>query len=348
MGSDGSDSEKALQKKRLSLEVMEWILGSFWEKRRVYIEWNQMICAVLLAFLIAGLYNYIDALPDDTEEFMREQAAPAEALPAIRTFAELSLLPKESVAEENAGHESKSDPKASAKEQNFAVSYGYSELDAEKRTKSVKKAAKTGAKAIHSSVEQETDDYRKHAAGTLPDIPVMDVVTGNPDIMTENPDIATGNHDGSIANEESGASAAETGRTDADKTDADRTEANTDQDDRKPVILLERFPGFLTNEKGHIAGYTDASKFLKDHLVVLPRNAACTGIEKGALKGLETDIHEIYIPANITYVAEGALDELAKLYYIEAAPDNPMFYSENGVLYYRNGKVVVYPNRLKR
>ena len=132
----------------------------------------------------------------------------------------------------------------------------------------------------------------------------------------------------------------------ADKTDADRTEANTDQNDRKPVVLLERFPGFLTNEKGHIAGYTDASKFLKDHLVVLPRDAACTGIEKGALKGLETDIHEIYIPANITYIAEGALDELAKLYYIEAAPDNSRFYSENGVLYYRNGKVAVYPNRL--
>ncbi len=51
---------------------MELILDIFWEKRRVYIEWNQIICAVLLAFLIAGLYNYIDALPDDTEEFMRE------------------------------------------------------------------------------------------------------------------------------------------------------------------------------------------------------------------------------------------------------------------------------------
>ena len=353
MGSDRSDSEKALQKKRLSLEVMEWILGSFWAKRRVYIEWNQMICAVLLAFLVAGLYNYIGALPDDTEEFMREQAAPAKALPAIRTFAELSLLPKESVAEENAGHESKSDPKASAKEQNFAVSYGYSEPDEKKRTKNVKKAAKAGAKAIHLNVEKETDDHGKHAAGALPDTPVMDIVTRNPDIMTENLDIATGrkDQDGSIANEETGASDAETGRTDADKmnadkTDADRTEANTDQNDRKPVVLLERFPGFLTNEKGHIAGYTDASKFLKDHLVVLPRDAACTGIEKGALKGLETDIHEIYIPANISYIAEGALDELVKLYYIEAAPDNPRFYSENGVLYYRNGKVAVYPNRL--
>ena len=111
---------------------------------------------------------------------------------------------------------------------------------------------------------------------------------------------------------------------------------------------MERFPGFLTNEEGHIAGYTDASKFQKDYLIVFPIHAACTGIEKGALKGLEADIYEIYIPANISYIAEGALDELVNLCYIEAAPDNPRFYSENGILYHRNGKVAVYPNRLKR
>ncbi len=321
---------------------MELILDIFWEKRRVYIEWNQIICAVLLAFLIAGLYNYIDALPDDTEEFMREQAAPAKALPAIRDFAALSLLPKESVMEENVGHESKSYSKAAEKEQNFAVSYGYSESDAKKRTKSVKNEAKTGAKAIHSSVEKKTDDHRKHAAGTSPDIPVMDVVTENLDIVTGGKD-----NDGSIANEGTGASAADTGRTDADRTEAD-TDTDTDQADIKPVTLLERFPGFLTNEEGHIAGYTDASKFQKDYLIVFPIHAACTGIEKGALKGLEADIYEIYIPANISYIAEGALDELVNLCYIEAAPDNPRFYSENGILYHRNGKVAVYPNRLKR
>lgn len=56
----------------------------------------------------------------------------------------------------------------------------------------------------------------------------------------------------------------------------------------------------------------------------------------------------IFRPIYLSYIAEGALDELVNLCYIEAAPDNPRFYSENGILYHRNGKVAVYPNRLKR
>lgn len=188
---------------------MELILDIFCEKRRVYIEWNQMICAVLLAFLIAGLYNYIDALPDNTEKFMREQAALAQDLPAIRTFAGLSLLPKECVTEEHITYKSKSYPDAAAKEQNFAVSYGYSEPDTEKRTKSAENAAKTETRAVSPSAEKKMDD-----------------VTRNPDIATGNTDIVTDGkeYDDSIANEKTGVSAADADRTDADRADGDETE----------------------------------------------------------------------------------------------------------------------------
>lgn len=42
---------------------------------------------------------------------------------------------------------------------------------------------------------------------------------------------------------------------------------------------------------------------------------------------------EIYIPANIREIEPGALDVFESLAYIEAAEDNPGYYSENGILY---------------
>lgn len=330
---------------------MELILDIFWEKRRVDIEWKQIICAVLLAFLIAGLYNFINAQPKYAEEYAKEQAVPAKNLLTTGTFADILLMPKESIKDKKS--ENMNSPDAAAKEPNFAVSYGYSESEAENRTKSAKPVKKSKVKAISLAAATNADDHMKHTTKALPDIPVKDVITEIPNIVTGRKD-----NDGSMENEKTEPGnanideiAAGTNRTESDSTDVNGTEAeipDTDKTGMKPVTLVERFPGFLINEEGYIAGYTDASKFLKDYLVVFPRNAACTGIEKDALKGLEADIYEIYIPANISYIAEGALDELVNLYYIEAAPGNPRFYSENGILYYRNGEVSVCPNRLKR
>lgn len=386
---------------------MELFLDIFWEKRRVYIEWKQIVCAVLLAFLIVGLYNYINAQPAHVEKFKKKQAVPAEKLPVVGISTDLSLMPEENIEEADQRRKSGDDPRSAVGGPNFAVSYGYSESETEKSPKSAKYVKKTGSKAIASSAAVKADDRIKHVTEAVQDIPVTDVITGNPDIAAGRKD-----NDRSVKNEKTGAGSADTnqiaadtnkaeadriaadtnkagadgmiadtdradasnedshrkdiagadadktdvgGTADADRTDvggaadADRTDTpDTDKTDTKPVVLVERFPGFLTNEKGHIAGYTDAAKILKDYLVVFPRNAACTGIEKEALKGLEADIYEIYIPANITYIAEGAMDELVNLYYIEAAPGNPRFYSENGILYYRNGEVAVCPNRLKR
>lgn len=336
---------------------MELILDIYWEKRRVYIEWKQIICAVLLAFLIAGLYNYINALSVHVEEFVKEQAVPAENLPAIGIAADILLLPKENIKEDK---ESVSEgyPEASEKELNIAVSYGYSETEEDYRKKSADPAREIKAAATDSPAAAKADDRIKYVAEAASDIPVTDITARNPNIAADK----NGNN-GSVENEktepdritadlnrtEPGSASADNAGADNAGTDNAGTDiADTDNTGIKPITLVERFPGFLTDEKGRIAGYTDASKFLKDHLVVFPRNAACTGIEKDALKGLEADIYEIYIPANISYIAEGALDELVNLYFIEAAPGNPRYYSENGILYYRNGEVAVCPNRLKR
>lgn len=330
---------------------MELILDIFWEERRVYVEWKQIICAVLLAFLIAGLYNYISAQSDYAEEFAKEQAVPAENLPAIGTFESILLLPEEDIEEAGRRLKSEGIREAVVKEPNFAVSRGHSEPEAENRTKRAKPVEKTTMKEVNSDAVKESDNRIKYVTAA-PDIPVTDVITEIPDIVTggKDDDAGTGNEKAESGDANTN-KIEDTNKTESDSAGADRTETDTPDTDKagnKPAVLVERFPGFLINEEGHIAGYTDASKILKDYLVVFPRNAACTGIEKDALKGLETDIYEIYLPANISYIAEGALDDLVNLHYIEAAPGNPRFYSENGILYYRNGEVAVCPNRLKR
>lgn len=112
----------------------------------------------------------------------------------------------------------------------------------------------------------------------------------------------------------------------------------------EPAVTKE-ISGFICNDKGYITGCTDPSKFLKDSLVVLPRDSACTGIMKGTFDGLEEKISEIFITANITYIEEGTFDSLCNLIFIEVDPRNTEFVSVNGILYSRDGKVVAYPAR---
>ncbi len=112
----------------------------------------------------------------------------------------------------------------------------------------------------------------------------------------------------------------------------------------EPVVEKE-ISGFVCNAQGHIVGVAQPSKFMKDSLVVLPRNSACTGIKRYSFKGLEEKISEIYIPANIVYIEQGVFDDLPNLIYIEAQQGNAGYYSVNGILYYRDGKVAACPNR---
>lgn len=105
----------------------------------------------------------------------------------------------------------------------------------------------------------------------------------------------------------------------------------------------KEFPGFLANDSGHIIGCTDAGLAAMDGFLRIPNYGECTGIERGAFDSIRDYVIEAYIPANITYIENGALDSLSNLMYIEAAAGNPSYYSENGVLYNRDGTVAAYP-----
>lgn len=89
--------------------------------------------------------------------------------------------------------------------------------------------------------------------------------------------------------------------------------------------------GFLCDASGKIIGCQDASVI--DGVLRLPSDASCTGIAAGALAPLSPQIYEIYIPANIISIDDGAFDCLTELFFIEVHPDNPVYTSRDGYLY---------------
>lgn len=102
------------------------------------------------------------------------------------------------------------------------------------------------------------------------------------------------------------------------------------------------FAGFISDERGYLIGCT-SELLVTDGIFLLPVSSDCVGIASGAFDGMDEAVLELYIPANITEIEEGALDSLKPLWYIEVDPANPSYYSEDGVLYHRNGAVVKDP-----
>lgn len=101
--------------------------------------------------------------------------------------------------------------------------------------------------------------------------------------------------------------------------------------------------GFLLNASGHVTGFIGGPDMVEDGLLCFPVRGGCTGIEAGALDAVKDEVLEIYIPANITYIAPGAFDSLGNLLYIEVDPDNPAYYSDGGIVYRNDGTEAALP-----
>lgn len=89
--------------------------------------------------------------------------------------------------------------------------------------------------------------------------------------------------------------------------------------------------GYALSDRGYLMDC--GPEMVSDGLLLLPSDGACTGVEEHAFDKLAQMIEEIYIPANITDISSGVFENLTNLIYIEVAPDNPVYYSENGELY---------------
>lgn len=105
----------------------------------------------------------------------------------------------------------------------------------------------------------------------------------------------------------------------------------------------KEFPGYRCDDAGYVTGYTDVGRVLTDGLVALPTHDSCVGLRTGAFAGIEEEIFDVYIPANITKIEEHAFDGMSNLMFIEVAAGNPAYYSVDGVLYHSDRSLAVMP-----
>src|SRR5699024_6422040 len=73
---------------------------------------------------------------------------------------------------------------------------------------------------------------------------------------------------------------------------------------------------FLVNESGIIYGISDPDLVVNDGYMEFPTEK-CTGIAAGTFSSGLPTVREIFIPANITYIEEGAFSGLANMEWFE-------------------------------
>lgn len=124
------------------------------------------------------------------------------------------------------------------------------------------------------------------------------------------------------------ASAEESSGNGEDASSAPGSEQTSPEDNINSQEFLCR--GFLCDASGKIIDCPDIT--ITDNLLCLPSDARCTGIAAGALASSGVTVYEIYIPANIIAIDEGAFDGLTELFFIQVHPDNPVYKSIDGYL----------------
>ncbi len=92
--------------------------------------------------------------------------------------------------------------------------------------------------------------------------------------------------------------------------------------------------GFQCDADGRIVGCDGIT--VTDGVLNIPADSRCTAIAGGAFASLGSEVFEVYIPANIVDISDSAFDGLSELFYIEVHPDNPVYGSENGMLYQKD------------
>lgn len=93
--------------------------------------------------------------------------------------------------------------------------------------------------------------------------------------------------------------------------------------------------GFLVNESGIIYGISDPDLVVNDGYMEFPTEK-CTGIAAGTFSSGLPTVREIFIPANITYIEEGAFSGLANMEWFEMESSGA-YYTEEGVLFAEHG-----------
>lgn len=106
-----------------------------------------------------------------------------------------------------------------------------------------------------------------------------------------------------------------------------------------PEPSADVIDGFLVNDSGIICGISDPDLAVNDGYMELP-SSGCTGIATGTFSGGLPSVREIFIPANITYIEEGAFSGLSAMEWFEMESSGA-YYTEEGVLFSENGKCLL-------
>lgn len=97
---------------------------------------------------------------------------------------------------------------------------------------------------------------------------------------------------------------------------------------------------FVFDEEGMICGFCPEYASITDGVLTLPAEG-CTGIRSGAFSGCRAGICEIYIPAAVSVIEEGAFAGLDSLEWIEVETGNPGCCSIDGVLFNKTATVLL-------
>lgn len=99
----------------------------------------------------------------------------------------------------------------------------------------------------------------------------------------------------------------------------------------KDDTAVETTSCFLIDEAGMLFGFLPEYAQIQDGYLMLPEE--CIGIRSGTFSGTGAQIEEIYIPAGITLIEDGAFIGLDSLTYIDVDSSNPVYTNINGVLF---------------
>lgn len=149
--------------------------------------------------------------------------------------------------------------------------------------------------------------------------------------------------DGNLEKTVADTTVADTTITDGKSTDViSEDDADTNEAHLTELVTIGNF---AVNKDGIIEKCIDPYAASVDDTVILPTDERCTGIGAAAFDEIikVSEVMEVYIPANITYIETEAFEKLNSLIYIEVAEENPEYESIEGILYDRAGNVLVYP-----
>ena len=160
-------------------------------------------------------------------------------------------------------------------------------------------------------------------AATVPEEPEVSVPEGTAPVIPEVPEASVP--------EEPATSVPEEPATSVPDDPAEQVPPENTGNGSVPGVI----DGFLVNESGIIYGISDPDLVVNDGYMEFPTEK-CTGIAAGTFSSGLPTVREIFIPANITYIEEGAFSGLANMEWFEIESSGA-YYTEEGVLFAEHG-----------